>query len=389
MDVIKLSLPEGDQLEFQIAIVDEPAIESSFMAFNKEARFQFKEVDKAERKLMGYFMIADMEIPRYDAKRGYYNVVFTKESIDKIVENFSKNGLNKNMNEMHQTGKLSEGVYVLNHWQLDSKKGIGVPEGFTTEADGSWFGIVKCDNEEIYQKALAGEYSGFSIEGRFIEEAVDKYFKEKSTEDQSKNLYNKLTNMSTKAIELFSAFLDKFSEVEKKEQEHKFEEALLADGVTKVTIEPAIEAGAAINVIAEDGTAIPAPVGEHTLQDGRIVVVEVEGIVASIKEMEEETEELAEETPAEDPKKSEAVKRLIERIEKVSEFENQIAELKKENDLLHKENDAIKTQFSEFVKASEERFAKLEGEPAKEPVQKPAKVFDFGKKETSKYKFLD
>ena len=174
MELIKLELPSEEELHFEIALVDEPAIESDYMVFKQEVetRYKFQELDKSKKLLMGYFMIADLEIPRFDKNRGAYNVVFPKESIDKIVRNFSKNGLNQNMNEMHQTGKLVDGVYVLHHWQLDSEMEIKAPKGFKQEADGSWFGVVRCENEEIYQKALNGELKGFSIEGRFIEEEL-------------------------------------------------------------------------------------------------------------------------------------------------------------------------------------------------------------------------
>jgi len=191
MELIKLEIPSEEEIEFQIALVDEPAIESDYMVFKQEVetRYKFKEFDKSKKLLMGFFMIADLEIPRFDKNRGAYNVVFPKESIDKIVRNFSKNGLNQNMNEMHQTGQLSEGVYVLHHWQLDSEMEIKAPKGFKQEADGSWFGVVRCENEEIYKKALNGELKGFSIEGRFIEEELFN----KALEE----LFNNLKNLTS------------------------------------------------------------------------------------------------------------------------------------------------------------------------------------------------
>lgn len=392
MDVVKLILPKGDQLEFQIAIVDEPAIESTFMAFNKEAHFQFKEFDKAERKLMGYFMIADMEILRVDPKRGAYKVVFPKESIDGIVKNFAYNGLNRNMNEMHQTGQLAEGMYVVSHFQIDSTKGIKAPDGFKTEADGSWFGIVQCDNDEIYKKALDGTYTGFSIEGKFIEETIDKYFASKVTDIDPKNLNNKFKKMMNEFKELFTALKSVFEK--ETPAEHKFEEMLLADGTTKVVIEPAVEVGAAIAFLDAEGVAIPAPIGEYELQDGRKIVVEAEGVVASIVEKATEEEEM-EGVKSEPAPQNDAVKRLIERIEKVSEYSSQLEKLNKENDalkkesdFLHKENDALKTQFNEFKKATEEALSKLLGEPSKDPVQKPHKGFEFGKDKKTIYSFL-
>jgi len=183
MELIKLHLPSEEEIEFQIALVDDPAIMSDYQVFKKdvETRYSFQEFDKSKKLLMGYFMIADLEIPRFDKSRGEYKVAFPSESIDKIVRNFSKNGINGNMNEMHQTGKLLDGVYVLHHWQLNKELDIQAPKGFSQEADGSWFGVVRCEDEEIYNKALNGQLKGFSIEGRFIEEeafsqAVDNLF---------------------------------------------------------------------------------------------------------------------------------------------------------------------------------------------------------------------
>jgi len=399
MDVVKLILPNRQQIEFQIALVDEPAIESNFMAFAKEGHFQFKEVDKAERLLMGYFMIADMEILRVDAKRGAYKVVFPKESIDTIIENFQLNGLANNMNEMHNSGQLSEGVFVRNHWQIDSKKGIKAPDGFKTEADGSWFGVVKCENDDVYQKALDGTFNGFSIEGKFIEEAIDKYFKVDCNNSTSENLYNKFNKTMNEFKELFAALKSVFEKetpapVEPVKEE-KFEELLLVDGETKVTIDPAVEVGAAIVLYSADGTPVPAPIGSYELQDGRVIVVEAEGVIASITELPAEGEEMNPDVAKEDSASpaNAAVKRLIERIEKVSEYasqEDRITDLEKQLDHAHKENDAVKTALNEFKKVTEDAIAKLMGKEAKEPIQKPNTGFAFGaEKKESIYKFLN
>jgi len=403
MDVIRLTLPDGDNLEFQIALVDEPAIESNFMAFNKQNHFQFKEVDKSERKLMGYFMIADLEILRIDQKRGAYKVVFDKKSIDKIVENFSFNGLNRNMNEMHQTGKLSDGVYVLNQWQIDSAKGIKAPDGFKTEADGSWFGVVKCNNEEIYQKALDGTFNGFSIEGKFIEEAIDKYFKTdiedflssvESANPKTKSLYNKFKNMELNLKEAFEAFVAYFSK-EDTAVAQKFEELMLADGETKVMIEPAVEVGAAMALFDSEGTPIPAPASDtpYVLSDGREIMVEVEGVIASITEPAAAGEELKDDKSASTaPAENAAVKRLIERIEKVSEFEKQIADLTKTIEHQNGEIDALKKQNTEtlaFTKETLDEIKKLVGaKESKEPVKPVKSAFNM-EKEKSKYPWMD
>lgn len=61
------------------------------------------------------------------------------------------------------------------------------------------------------------------------------------------------------------------------------------------------EAGYEVFVVTEDAK-VPAPVGEHTLEDGRVLVIEEEGLIASIGEAsEEESEESApDQEPAEE-----------------------------------------------------------------------------------------
>lgn len=65
--------------------------------------------------------------------------------------------------------------------------------------------------------------------------------------------------------------------------EFKFETANLEDGTT-IEAE-SFAAGEAVFVLAEDGN-IPLPVGSYTLEDGREMVVEEEGVIASIGEVE-------------------------------------------------------------------------------------------------------
>lgn len=60
----------------------------------------------------------------------------------------------------------------------------------------------------------------------------------------------------------------------------------LADG-TMVEAE-VFEAGANVFLVGGDGEKIAAPVGEHKLEDGRVLVIEEEGIIKEIKEAAEE-----------------------------------------------------------------------------------------------------
>jgi len=65
--------------------------------------------------------------------------------------------------------------------------------------------------------------------------------------------------------------------------------AKLADG-TMVEAE-VLEAGQNIFLIGSEGEKVAVPVGEYPMEDGRILVVTEEGVIAEIKEMVEEEEQ--------------------------------------------------------------------------------------------------
>lgn len=188
----------------------------------------------------------------------------------------------------------------------------------------------------------------------------------------------KKETLLNKVREFFSANEVEVDIVEKTE---KFESVLLADGVTEVTIEPAVEVGATIVLTAEDGTPIAAPASEYELQDGRVVVVLEDGVVAEVREADGEAEEpMADDAPQEADK----VKRIIERIEsekifeKVAELEAKLSKEAELNKFLKVENETLVDQFNELKTFTKETFETLLSEPSKEPVQKvvnPLKAF--------------
>ena len=97
-----------------------------------------------------------------------------------------------------------------------------------------------------------------------------------------------------KAIKTLKTFLG---------METKLEDMPLADGMTTIQADM-FEVGEAVFIVVEDAEPVPLPVGEYELADGRILVVEVEGVIAAINEVEEETEEVE---PTEVPVEAEKV----------------------------------------------------------------------------------
>jgi hypothetical protein len=116
----------------------------------------------------------------------------------------------------------------------------------------------------------------------------------------------------------------------------KLEQRKMADGVTLIEAD-AFEMDNEVFVITEDEQKIPVPIGEYEMEDGMILVVVEEGLIADYKEAEATEEEeapVAEEEVVEEEVEAKATKtapkKTIESIVKESFF-SEIEKLTKEN----------------------------------------------------------
>jgi hypothetical protein len=135
--------------------------------------------------------------------------------------------------------------------------------------------------------------------------------------------------------------------------EVKLEQMMLADGVTILEAD-AFEAGMEVFIVTEDEQKIPLPVGEYEMENGFMLVVEEEGVIASYMEAAPEEEEAPMEQPeAEVPVEAEAEvktpKRVIESVVKESHFSAE------EFEALKAEIVALKSQLESKEEVVEEK----------------------------------
>jgi len=140
-------------------------------------RQSFAIQDEEERIVSGALMLADTPIYRNDGNGEYY-VVFTKDTIKKIAQKYFKKGYQNNVNLMHDSGQIMEGVTMFESWIVDEKRGIKPMKGFEDVKDGSWFGSFKVENDDVWNMIKEGKVKGFSVEGIF------NYIKDKSKEEK-------------------------------------------------------------------------------------------------------------------------------------------------------------------------------------------------------------
>lgn len=168
--LVYLTIDDNDESGVDmVSLVDEPAIMRDFHSFGKSKEpYKFKIKNEEKRIVTGPFMIADLPIYRRWEEKEWY-VVFTADVIRKIVYKFMKKGLTKAVNEMHETPV--DDVFIFESWIVDDVK--GVPEGFKDVPEGSWFGSMRVENDEVWKKIKEEDgymLKGFSVEGIFKED---------------------------------------------------------------------------------------------------------------------------------------------------------------------------------------------------------------------------
>jgi len=159
--------------------------------------------------------------------------------------------------------------------------------------------------------------------------------------------------------------------------EVKLEQRKLEDGVTVIEADEFAPENEVV-IITEDEQRIPLPIGEYKMEDGMILVVTEEGLIAEIKEeAAEEEEEVIEEEAKKDYEEKEEemadeakpVKKVVESIVKETFF-NEIETLKKENEELKaKLQNLSKVETEEEVVEDEKtELSTEELDPAVKPI---------------------
>lgn len=145
----------------------------------------------------------------------------------------------------------------------------------------------------------------------------------------------------------------------------KLAQMKLEDGITIIEAEE-FEPDYSVGIVTEDGI-VALPVGEYKLEDGMILVVAVEGVIAEIKEAEAEAPEVeveVEVAPEEvvEPELSQEApkaKRIVESVSKetffaeIEKLRSEFSVIKQENEALKAENESLKVEMSSIEAGAE------------------------------------
>lgn len=290
-----------------ISLVDEPAIEIDYVAFDKDKEtkpnLKFIE-DKQNEKYMilGPALIPDKNIYRnYDGDEFY--ISFSAECIEKLSYKFMRTCYGDGcFTKDHES--FAQGCTLAESWIKTSENDKSVDYGFDCPI-GTWFVAAKIDSIELWDSIKKGERKGFSIESWVdLEEIIEN--KDKKENDMSKQK----TNLET--MEVNDGFWDKLK-----------------------------------GIIAEAmGTSKDDKTVEDAVEEAKAEADPVEEVV----EAEEETPEVPVDEVAEE---------VIDTVEEGAETTETAAEdLQTVVDKLQEEVDALKAENAELMKKNQKMSKK-------------------------------
>lgn len=303
---------------YAISLVEDPAIDVEFVALSKE-KVQLKEVNEEKRLLISPVLIPNQKILRLTEEGLPYNIVFEEDTIRKVQQNFYKKGYQNNSTLEHDESlKLSQVTFVESWIKEDEQHDKSVKYGFSDLPVGTWFAIMKVENDEVWEKVKSGEVKGFSIDGAFELESI--------------NLNQIKMSIKKEVFDILQSL--GLAKVEEQKQEVKLGSVETENGTIYFEGE---ELAQGMAVFSDAEMTMAMADGEYKM--GENVIVVAGGMVAEVKEMEVEAkEEKEEEVEMSDEQK------VAEKLEKM--FEALGFNLAKQVAVIQDEVKAIKTELA-------------------------------------------
>lgn len=309
---------------YAVSLVDEPAIESNFIALSKQSEKRVF-LEKGDKHIvMGAVLIPDMPIYRNQDGEEFY-LQFSSATIEKLAHDFLRMGRNFNFSYQHE--KDVDGVSVIESWIVNDPKmdkcsiyGIDVPSG-------TWMMAAKVDNEDIWGKIKNGGAKGFSIEAIVnLDEIKLKKENNEMAEDKDKKV-------EMEAVEITDSFWDKLRQIISDALGKPQEDPKVEDTVGKITDE--IENGAGSK---DEETQVVEQAEENVEASPKTEAI-AEEVINDVNEQAETQEQAQEDLQA-----------VIDALRaEIAAKDEEIANLKKENQKLSKQPSVkpLKTEMSD------------------------------------------
>lgn len=311
-----------DSETYAISLVESPAIEETLVALEEQKPIKVQFADEEKYMVYSAVLVPDRPIYRRNEDGDEFYIEFTKESIEKMAQEYLMNYRQNEITLDHET--MANDITLVESWiKTDMYKDKSVAIGLSEDLPiGTWIAGLKVNQIDAWNRIKNGELRGFSVESMISLEEFSK-------QEQNTNNMN---------IETNDMFWDKLKNI-------------LKDTFSKKVEEPTVE-------------ELAANSGFTNVDDYQ---KEVEAVKAELEEQNAEEPTVEEPKPAEEPKVEEPAVEEPKVEEKPKEdntkhLEELIGSLKEEINALKEMNSGLNDKVKELSK-----------EPSAKPVNTNAK----------------
>ena len=149
---------------YAISLVSEPAIEETLVALEKQKEIQVQLANEEKHMVYSAVLIPDKPIYRRNEDGDEFYVEFTKESIEKMSQQFFKDYRQDAITLDHETN--ASDITVVESWiktdlYKDKSVALGLNENLPV---GTWFCGMKVNQIDAWERIKNHELNGFSVE---------------------------------------------------------------------------------------------------------------------------------------------------------------------------------------------------------------------------------
>ena len=319
-----------DSETYAISLVESPAIEETLVALEEQKPIKVQLADEEKYMVYSAVLVPDKPIFRRNEDGDEFYIEFTKESIEKMAQEYLMNYRQNEITLDHET--MANDITLVESWiKTDMYKDKSVAIGLSEDLPiGTWIAGLKVNQIDAWNRIKNGELRGFSVESMISLEEFSK-------QEQNTNNMN---------IETNDMFWDKLKNIlkdtfSKKVEESTVEELAANSGFTNV------------EDYQKEVEAVKAELEEQNAEEPTVEPI----VEPAVEEPKPAEEPKVEEPAVEEPKVEEKPKE-----DNTKHLEELIGSLKEEINALKEMNSGLNDKVKELSK-----------EPSAKPVNTNAK----------------
>lgn len=319
-----------DSETYAISLVESPAIEETLVALEEQKPIKIQLADEEKYMVYSAVLVPEKPIFRRNEDGDEFYIEFTKESIEKMAQEYLMNYRQNEITLDHET--MANDITLVESWiKTDMYKDKSVAIGLSEDLPiGTWIAGLKVNQIDAWNRIKNGELRGFSVESMISLEEFSK-------QEQNTNNMN---------IETNDMFWDKLKNI-------------LKDTFSKKVEEPTIDELAAnsgftnVDDYQKEVEAVKAELEEQNAEEPAVEPT----VEPTVEEPKPAEEPKVEEPVVEEPKVEEKPKE-----DNTKHLEELIGSLKEEINALKEMNSGLSDKVKELSK-----------EPSAKPVNTNAK----------------